>query len=568
MKLVSFSVSNYRSITRAHKIKLHDLTILVGKNNEGKSNIIKAISLSMNIIKKYTYFPHKKLIGYYKDFDYGYDYVWQRDFPVSNQNKENGSKNTVFELEFLLTEQELNQFNKFTKSRLSTPDFIIIIEIGKDNYPKLKVSKKGTSKLNNKVLLINEFVAKNIVFNYIPAIRTESQAIDLIRDNLAQELKVVENNPEYINAINTINRLQREPLNGIAKKVLETLTTFIPSIQNVKIDIEENIRKSSLRRAVEVSIDDGVLTNIDYKGDGIKSLATLAMLTDRYNVEQSSIIAIDEPEAHLHPGSIRQLNIILQGLVKDNQVIIATHNQLFINKKDIKSNIIVSSGKASPAKSIKEIRDILDVKLADNLISCNYKIFVEGTTDKKIIESLLYKKPKIKNALINNEISVESLGGASKLVSRLYESNNTIFDYYVLLDDDESGHDAYDKAKKQNLIDLSKITFTKCIGKSFSELEDLLKPEIYIDVINSSYGMHLKKSDFNSMEKWSDQVEKCFLTEGKQWSNDLEAEIKELTANTICDYLKENDDIFIQNRIAPINSFLSNIESLIEENNK
>lgn len=567
MKLISFSVSNYRSITRAHKIKIHDLTILVGKNNEGKSNIIKAISLSMNIIKKYSYFPHRRPMGYYKYLDNGFDYVWQRDFPVSSQNKKKGSKNTVFELEFLLTEQELDQFNKFTKSRLSTSDFIIIIEIGEDNFPKLKVSKKGTSKLNSKVLLINEFVAKNIVFNYIPAIRTESQAIDLIRDNLAQELKVVENNPEYINAINTINRLQREPLNGIAKKVQETLTTFIPSIQNVKIDIEENIRKSSLRRAVEVSIDDGVLTNIDYKGDGIKSLATLAMLTDRYNVEQSSIIAIDEPEAHLHPGSIRQLNNILQGLVKDNQVIIATHNQLFINKKDIKSNIIVSSGKASPAKSIKEIRDVLGVKLADNLISCNYKLFVEGVTDKKIVEALLYKIPKVKNALVNNEISIEALGGASKLLSKLYESNNTIFDYYVLLDDDESGHDAYEKAKAQSLIDPSKTTFTKCIGKSISEFEDLLKPEIYIDTINSKYGMHLKQSDFNSMKKWSEQLRICFLTEGKPWDDDLEAEIKELVADTVCDYLKNNDDIFIQNRMGPINSFLSNIELLIGEKN-
>ena len=86
MKLISFSVSNYRSITRAHKIKLHDLTILVGKNNEGKSNIIKAISLSMNIIKKYSYFPHRRPMGYYKYLDNGFDYVWQRDFPVSSQN--------------------------------------------------------------------------------------------------------------------------------------------------------------------------------------------------------------------------------------------------------------------------------------------------------------------------------------------------------------------------------------------------------------------------------------------------------------------------------------------------
>lgn len=564
MKLISFSVSNFRSITRAHRIQLHDLTILVGKNNEGKSNIIKAISLSLNIIKRHLYIVRRRTFEYSKYIDNSFDYVWQRDFPVTSQTKKKGSKSTIFELEFLLSDQELEQFNKYTKSRLSTPDFMIIIEIGEDNYPKLKVSKKGASKLNSKVQLINEFVANNIVFNYIPAIRTESQAIDLIRDTLAQELKIVENNSKYIDAINTINRLQKEPLNGIAKKVQNTLQTFIPSIKNVKIDIEENIRKSSLRRAVDVSIDDGVLTNIEYKGDGIKSLATLAMLTDRYNVEQSSIIAIDEPEAHLHPGSIRQLNNILQGLVKDNQVIIATHNQLFINKNDIKSNIIVSSGKASPAKSIKEIRDILGVKLADNLISCSFKIFVEGATDKRIIESLLSKVPKIKNKLLNNEICVEALGGASKLVSKLYETNNTIFDYYVFLDNDESGIDAYKKASGQGLIDPSKVTLTSCKGKSTSEFEDLIKPEVYIDTINVYYGVHLKSEDFNSMKKWSDQLKLLFLDEGKPWNADLEEEVKEIVSNVICQNIDQGKEVFITSRMKPINSFMANIEALFD----
>lgn len=567
MKLISFSVSNYRSITRAHRIQLHDLTILVGKNNEGKSNIIKAISLSLNIIKRHFFLVRRKFTEYSKYFGSDFDYVWQRDFPVACQNKKSGSKSTIFELEFLLSKQELELFNKYTKSRLSTPDFMIIIEIGEDNYPRLKVSKKGTSKLNNKVQLINEFVANNIVFNYIPAIRTESQAIDLIRDTLAQELKVVENNSEYIEAIKTINRLQKEPLNGIAKKVQNTLQTFIPSIKNVKIDIEESIRRSSLRRAVEVSIDDGVLTNIEYKGDGIKSLATLAMLTDRYNVDQSSIIAIDEPEAHLHPGSIRQLNNILQGLVKDNQVIIATHNQLFINKNDIKSNIIVSSGKASPAKNIKEIRDVLGVKLADNLISCSCKIFVEGMTDKKIIESLLSIVPNIKRRLVNNEICVEALGGASRLVSKLYETNNTIFDYYVLLDNDESGREAYKKAEDQGLIDLSKVTFTTCIGKKNSEFEDLIKPEVYIDAININYGMHLKLGDFNNMNKWSNQLKSLFLAEGKPWNSDLEEEIKEVVSNIICQNIVQGKEVFIANRIKPINSFLDNVGTLLDSEN-
>ena len=132
MKLMSFSVSNYRSITRAHKIHLHDLTILVGKNNEGKSNIIKALSLSMNIIKRNFISRQSPYYSKYSDSEFGY--VWQRDFPVLSQNKKTGSKNTKFELEFELTNEELIDFNRKTSSRLSTPDFIVVIEIGEDSY--------------------------------------------------------------------------------------------------------------------------------------------------------------------------------------------------------------------------------------------------------------------------------------------------------------------------------------------------------------------------------------------------------------------------------------------------
>lgn len=566
MRLMSFSVSNYRSITRAYKIHLHDLTILVGKNNEGKSNIIKAISLSMSIIKRYYPISVKQGSYYSRYSDNEFGYIWQRDFPIASQNKKNGSKNTRFELEFELSQEELAEFNKKTSSRLSTSDFIIVIEIGEDNIPKIKVLKKGTSKLNNKTRIVNEFIVHNLVFNYIPAIRTESQAINLISDTLSQELKVVEKNPEYIEAINTINRLQREPLNGIADKVKNTLKNFIPAINNVEIGIEEAYRRSSLRRGVELSIDDGVLTNIELKGDGIKSLATLAMLTDRYNTDQSSIIAIDEPEAHLHPGSIRQLNNILLGLVKDNQVIIATHNQLFINKNDIKSNIIVSSGKASPARSIREIRETLGVKLSDNLISCTNKLFVEGESDKKIITSLFMQNEKIKKAIQNSNLAIESLGGASKLSSKLYESNNCIFDYYVFLDDDDSGRKAYNDSKDNGLIDIDKITFSSAIGKKEAELEDLIDFNIYIKDLNAKYNTNLTKGDFSNMKKkCSDQIKDAFIKEGKPWEKQLEDDIKTLIADICCDKIKRGNDIFYSYRKEPINALIRNVEKLIKE---
>ena len=53
MKLSDFSVVNYRSITTARKIKTNNMTVLVGKNNEGKSNILRALTLAMDIMKIY-----------------------------------------------------------------------------------------------------------------------------------------------------------------------------------------------------------------------------------------------------------------------------------------------------------------------------------------------------------------------------------------------------------------------------------------------------------------------------------------------------------------------------------
>ena len=57
MKLASFSVTNYRSITTAHKIRTNNMTVLVGKNNEGKSNILRALTLAMNVMKAYAEEP-------------------------------------------------------------------------------------------------------------------------------------------------------------------------------------------------------------------------------------------------------------------------------------------------------------------------------------------------------------------------------------------------------------------------------------------------------------------------------------------------------------------------------
>jgi len=70
----------------------------------------------------------------------------------------------------------------------------------------------------------------------------------------------------------------------------------------VKIEVPESRRRVAIRRDFNVVIDDGTPTNLEYKGDGVKSLVALGLLKNKRAHPGASIIAIEEPESHLHPG--------------------------------------------------------------------------------------------------------------------------------------------------------------------------------------------------------------------------------------------------------------------------
>lgn len=50
MKLIAFSAKNYRSISTAYKLPPTDYTVIVGPNNEGKSNILKGLGLALTLL--------------------------------------------------------------------------------------------------------------------------------------------------------------------------------------------------------------------------------------------------------------------------------------------------------------------------------------------------------------------------------------------------------------------------------------------------------------------------------------------------------------------------------------
>ena len=530
MKLVSFSVTNYRSITAAHRITLSSVTVLIGKNNEGKSNVLKALDTAMALLLRHSG-PGARMIS---PFPSELPYVWQRDFPLRLQARTTATQ-TSMKLEFSLNDVELSEFAGEIGSNLN--GFLPLeIKIGKQQEPQFRVVKsgKGTKALTQKSAKIAKFIASRIHFNYIPAVRTEKDTIDLISKLVAQELKRLEADPTYLSALNTIAELQRPILDQLAGQVQSALQTFLPNIASVRIDMPDALRRTAFRRDVTVTIDDGTATSLEHKGDGVKSLAALALLRSQNARPGASILAIEEPESHLHPAAIHQVAEIIRAIGVNSQVIITTHNPLFVDRQNIEANIIVTDGGANPAKTVAAIRNLLGIRASDNLTNANFALVVEGEEDAVALRALLpTMSSRIAKALRNNLLVLEPIGGAGNLSYKLSLLKTSLCATHTLLDNDSSGVLAYEKALADGLTNPAACTFVRCQGMQQSEFEDCVNIETYASEVKAEFGVNLIAQNMRGRSKWSNRIQTVFENQGKQWNPAVLMQVKALVGKAV-----------------------------------
>lgn len=564
MKLVDLSVTNYRSITNAHKITLQNLTVLVGKNNEGKSNLLTALNVAMTTLlfhcrSRDTSLPYNRIRQLYN---------WERDFPIQYQSRKNGLE-SIFKLNFRLENEELVEFHRETGIR-GNEDIPILIKYNRGNIPSVKVPKRGTSSYNRKSKKVAEFISNRISFNYIQAVRTEGMALDALKNVIFDELAVLNDKEEYIQSLKKITDMQQEVLDRIASQLIEPLRVFLPQLIDVRIQKKtDDFFSRIMRNDVDVIIDDGTPTSISFKGDGIKSLATLAILKDKRSTKAASIIAIEEPESHLHSGAIHSLVNVINHISNNNQVIITTHNPLFVQQNSLKSNILVNNGTARPAKSISEIRNILGVLPSDNLRNANCVFVVEGENDKIALSKILSSmNEKISIALKTNMLVIKPLGGAGNLSHDLADLKNCMCNYFVLMDNDESGIQATEKAVAKGLLNESQFKHTICNGSPKAEFEDCIKKEIYAQAILDVFSVDIDVSAFTGNQKWSDRMKATFLSQGTRWTDSVEKKVKLVVAEAIPNKIDNIYDVLIEQKSGFIHGVISSLERMLDNAEK
>lgn len=509
MEIVAFTVSNYRSIQRAERLELSQRTVLVGPNNEGKSNLLRALSTSV-----------RYLCTAGDDYQFeDWSYSWRKDYPIGLQEV-NPKGFSTFGLDFRLTEEERRDFRDRVGSRIN--DLLPVrIKWGRGR-PSMEVLKQGPGKqvLSNNAEKIRDFMSRHLRIETIPAVRTAAEAHRVAQEIIGAELARAEQSPAYKAAIEAIADLQRPIFRRLTRNLTSSLREFLPDIRSVDISASRAARQRALRETYTIRVDDGTATELRFKGDGVQSLAALALMKHAATPKDGSgalFLAIEEPESHLHPSAIHRLGAVINEISKKHQVVLTTHCPLFVDRHHIEANIVVNQNKAKPAASIQAIRAALGVRVSDNLHNADIILIAEGEEDRMSLLALLrHHSKRLKSAIDSGTLAVDSLGGSSKLTYKLQLVRDSLCQTVVLLDNDAAGRQAAANAVTDGLLRASDRFYTTARGTKDAEFEDMLDSRLYSDLITDLIGQPLVDPiAAEAKYKWSDRICRIAARMGK-----------------------------------------------------
>lgn len=569
VRISNFRVEKYRSIVSSESMELGDLTTLVGPNNEGKSNILRSMVVGLRVINQLARArstPNSAgRISLRSDSDFE-AYDWERDFPKQLQPK-TPNASSVFEFTFELTEDEIAQFNSEVRSSIN--GFLKIrLLVFSEGRIELKILKpgRGSVSLNKKATAVAKFVSSRIEVLYIPAARTSEQSMEIIERLVVQQLRSLDRDEDYLAAVAVVQAARTKALEPVGQALKVALSRFLPDVSSVSIVPSDNrLVRFGMRGAIDVVVDDGTPTLLSAKGDGVQSLAAISLA--RHSVRsgtagRSILIALEEPEAHLHPGAIHGLRDVLSDISGSEQVVLTTHSPLLVNRTQASRNVLVSDNRAKAAGSLAEIREMLGVRSQDNLRTADVVVIVEGEFDRIVLGELLSRdSPVLKSAFADGRLAINLMVGCGNASYHFRHFVDSLHKVHVVLDNDEAGRRAHLALQEEPAFQDAAVTLLSVANHPNSELEDLFDPSCYRDALLSKFNVDVDKcSEPSRFKCFSDRMKETFVGQGQPWTKAKETLVKSAVATSVVD----SDSPLLTDRSGPIDAISRRLAILLE----
>jgi len=551
MKIKKITVSNFRSISKLEinieKISNKKCHIFFGKNETGKSNILKAISLlneettfdyDIDCNKKAKKTKGDIVINYELSFnDYSnnkkeiaeYDGIpnkikevieitkIQREIKINSKNERTDSlwiwieENPIF-LNYIYNENEekiIDRKSVYKGKEELTEDNIK--ELISEEYSIVNSTTIETLLEEKMFTLIDLNIPKVIIWR--PSVKyLINEPVDLNTFSTDQSVSIPLRNIFYISGIIEIEQRIKiisentEERRELEEELSSSITEYINNIwPEHRINIIIDIENMQCKVLIEDKDDKNPKYRMEQRSDGFKQfISILLSLSIENNTEQikNKLILLDEPEVHLHPSGIRYLRDELLNISENNIVLISSHSIYMVDKMNINRHFKVD--KIQSKTTIKQIdknnpyeEEVIYEALGTSVyehIQPNMLVF-EGKTDKDIFDAFSYKfrmdfKP-VKVGVISSD-GVEKMPQYTKFIDGKFVKG------FILTDSDNDGIRI-----KEYIISNSKSFTTKNTfeinsivnTKKKATLEDLFPKSVIIEVLKSKYSIDVELND-------------------------------------------------------------------------
>ena len=339
MRVTSVDIRNFRGISELH-LDFGQVTVLIGENNTGKTSVLDALRLCLRDLG-----PRRRVV-----FD-------ALDFHLPDAGTDPSSAEPI-QIDILFSEETNGEWNDELLGRLNR-NGILQVERGR-NQVMLRVTcsyaKDEREFVQNWTFLnlAGEPLAvdaraltslqQEVSYFYLTALRDAARHFDargpfwrpFLRDSQLSsskkaeiESKLREVNELIVSSHESFEQVQ-EGLSHV-QDVVPLASEEVVSIEAVPGRMFDMLAKAQLH----LGTTSGAKIPVGRHGEGTQSLSVLMLFAAFLKAwpEGVPIIALEEPEAHLHPSAIRAL----WQLVGDfgGQKLVSTHSGDFIAEVDV-----------------------------------------------------------------------------------------------------------------------------------------------------------------------------------------------------------------------------------------
>jgi len=404
MRISRIHIQNFRSVRDA-EFQPTAFTLLVGRNNHGKTNVFEAISW----------------------FYSGKGEMQEIRFAGEEAN---GDGDVVVELEFAGVQEGLaNISNDDNRQKIRNivgdGDIMKVRRTSVDTKNRYiyhqdagqwKKQPTGADAAFNNCIPRFEFVLTSKSLKDVSAYKSTTPIGQMLGGVIADAL---EQDPTYQEFLEKFDEVFQSPdssvrriLQDSSEQVKQHLALQFPDCRAVDFRVDVPAFDEFLK-SYTTTLDDGVLTDAGLKGDGMQRALMLAIIKAHADMRRDEslgrafIFFIDEAELHLHPTAQRQLKSALLSLADGvDQVFVTTHSSVFLSDEaSTQSSFLVEKENGATAVRIlnrnqkkRAVFELLGGSPADLLLPANLLI-VEGESEvvflNQIIERFYQDLPPI-----------------------------------------------------------------------------------------------------------------------------------------------------------------------------